>query len=695
MEITGHITQRCSGSLGSQWTGWASAIFPVNLGLPYRTMQMFSAAFSGGTKTGVSLSFSVATPVIIYLLDVMPAAPSSVESLAIASQRIDSPSVAESVSLNGFSTTADTLYIVFYNPANAQRTLSIQTRDITATANIDDTAPTVIPVSPKNTTLLYTDALQFTWTTERPTGYPINTTQLQYSYDGSSWTDLVTLSGETASYTSTQNLHAGTIYWRGRAKTYYSNLGAWSNAVSFVRQNELTTVHAQYPNHIYINRAQALTMRWTAQNNTNVITGFDLEYDANNGQGWQTLATIRNNSETSYTVPANTLPASTSITWRVRGYNSDSVAGAWSELSFATIDALTSSHPTSPRNGISLDETQPISFWWSTSNELGSQPAGAELQWATSSSEAAYQALGTVMGPSNTFTAPANTFPGSVIYWRVRSINQSGAAGPWGNANFTTRDTPSVAVPVSPIGTIENADSAILFVWDASNDSGSAPTGADVQISYDGDVWTTLGTTDGTTRLIVPGGTINAGIVYWRVRSYNRNHYAGDWSNPVSFAAYAAPKVLGLFSDGMPFTTFTWQVDGQVAYELHVDGKSYGPYFDAGMRSFTLPEPLADGEHTASLRAQNKYALWSIWYPVSFTTQSSASVSLTLTADSGVDVALTWTGGNAQPPVITVQPCSMSTTDGLIAFSVKAEGAGLSYFWEIKRAGSAVWQSAG
>ena len=554
-------------------------------------------------------------------------------------------------------------------------------------------------VSPRNGQFVNEkEPISLTWTASNPlSGYIPSKSEIQWMAAGDAdWTALATLTNSERSFTVPANTFpSALITWRVRAYNNDDKPGAWAEA-TFTTEDELTVCTATAPTNLFRNPGSGIQFTWTSRNATSAITGFDLDYDANDGQGWQRFAQLRQTAVTSYTAPANTFPAVSTLKWRVRGYNDDNVAGGWSNvLTFATLDAETLAAPIYPINGVSADETAPIQFRWNTSNALRSDPAGAELQWATVDEEESYQALGAVTGTAKSLTVPANTFPGAVIYWRIRGVNQSGVKSRWLKANFTTLDTPSVSVPVSPNGTIENTDEGIVFRWETSNISGTLPTAAEAQYRYENDEeWTELGSTDGTTHLEIDGGEIDAGTVYWRVRSFNRNGYAGDWSEPVSFAAYAAPKIRGVFADGQPYTTITWQVEGQLAYELRVDDKIYGAYFGAGVRSFTLPDPLADGSHIAELRAQNKYGLWSKWSAVEFSVQSAATSLLLLEAEGGTDVSLTWTGGGSRPPEIIAHPESMRAQSGLVCFSCAAEGEGLTYAWEVLMPNAAAWQNS-
>jgi hypothetical protein len=141
-----------------------------------------------------------------------------------------------------------------------------------------------------------------------------------------------------------------------------------------------------------------------------------------------------------------------------------------------------------------------------------------------------------------------------------------------------------------------------------------------------------------------PGHTIPPGSIFWRVRSYNRNMVAGDWSAAVSFVAKAAPTVQDIQATAKPWATVIWQADDQQTYEIFVDGESLGSYFGTE-KQFPLPDYLEDGVHTVGVRVMGSFSLWSQINETQITIANTQAAALTLTAETAVDTALTWEGG--------------------------------------------------
>lgn len=504
-------------------------------------------------------------------------------------------------------------------------------------------APSVTLTAPVSGSLYGDQAITFSWAITQGSG-SISATQLEYSADdGESWTSLLNVSGSRTSYTaSAKSLPVGEILWRVRVNAQYTGWTEWQSA-SFTVLESLPLANPTAPINQYFDRTEAITFAWQESIGYGTVTGSELEYDTGDGQGWRTLASIVGTG-TEYTAPANTFPAVSSILWRVRAKNGDNEYGDWESAYFATIDDTTFATPYYPISGTSCDETAAIVFQWTTSNTLGSEPTGADLQYRYESGD--WTALGSVSGATKQFSAPANTFIGATIYWRVRAYNQDGTAGSWSSAaTFSTLDTTPVATALSPNGTVEDTSKAVLFRWSVSNQSGTLPTGSQLQYSHDNTNWTNMGSVTGrATSYYVPGGTITAGSTFWRVRAYNRNGYAGNWSTPLSFIARAAPVVSTVSVTAKPWAAVTWQADDQQSFEIFVDGMSLGAFFGAE-KTYQLPDYLKDGDHTIGVRVMGSYSLWSQLYEVTVSVSNTQAQALTLRARTNIDAELSWQGG--------------------------------------------------
>jgi hypothetical protein len=66
-------------------------------------------------------------------------------------------------------------------------------------------------------------------------------------------------------------------------------------------------------------------------------------------------------------------------------------------------------------------------------------------------------------------------------------------------------------------------------------------------------------------------------------------------------------------------------------------------------QSFTLSEPLEDGQHTASVTVQNEFGLWSQPGTLIFDVRNAGAGTLTLTGSFGTDAELILTQSDAAP----------------------------------------------
>ena len=269
---------------------------------------------------------------------------------------------------------------------------------------------------------------------------------------------------------------------------------------------------------------------------------------------------------------------------------------------------------------------------------------GSYFYWRAGASGSWTQVALTRSGDSATVTISANTFPvDSTIQWYAAGIDNLGNTSETQVYTLSTTDTNMIATPLSPISSIESTDGEIIFRWNVTSDSGSAQSAAQLQYSDDGSNWSSLATVQGAAKsYTAPANTFSVGTVYWRLRVYNADSSPGPWSSAASFIAFGAPVVSTITTDSKPFSTFNWQADGQMAYELIIDDSiTYGPFFGEE-KTFTLDDYLADGEHTAKVRVQNEYGLWSSWTSVLFTVQNMTGLSApTLSVAFGIDAVLT------------------------------------------------------
>lgn len=249
-------------------------------------------------------------------------------------------------------------------------------------------------------------------------------------------------------------------------------------------------------------------------------------------------------------------------------------------------------------------------------------------------------------GGTKSVTIPANTFPGGTqIDWYVSGTDEDGTTTTSSVYTISTEDTTTYAAVQSPINTVEDGGGPITFRWSLANAYGNSPSLVNLwwKLPSEGNQnWHVIvSSTDPITEYTTPAGYFPAGEIQWLVHAYNQDNVRCPDSvgSFICVAAPAAPDSIS--SDGVPYATITWQCAGQQAYRISIDGKDYGIRFGT-KKSFTLDEPLPDGEHTVSITAQGVYGLWSQPGTAVITTGNTPGDGIVLTVEAGVDAALTW-----------------------------------------------------
>lgn len=234
------------------------------------------------------------------------------------------------------------------------------------------------------------------------------------------------------------------------------------------------------------------------------------------------------------------------------------------------------------------------------------------------------------------YTLPAGTITeGAQFEYAWVMTDRYGAEWQKSGYQFYTTDAISSCQIVEPVRTIVDADKRAMFRWRHIISTGSAQTKAELQSSRDGNTWADLATVESAeTQLEFAGNTFSSGGWYWRVRTYNTDGVAGEWSAPAQFIAIGSPATPTITAeDHSPRPTIRWETNEQTAYEIGLDGiteKFYG-----SDKTWTSRAYLADGEHRITIRSQNQYDRWSTPGEIIITVVNNAGPEIKLVAAEG------------------------------------------------------------
>ena len=243
---------------------------------------------------------------------------------------------------------------------------------------------------------------------------------------------------------------------------------------------------------------------------------------------------------------------------------------------------------------------------------------------------------------------PAGTFPATKpLQWQLQCTTDQGVVGDWSPwESFTTADSLSTAVPVSPVSKYLVGNEDNTFIWRHVIATGTIQTAAQLEWSADGAAWQTLLAHQGAVQqAVIPAGTISGSARYWRVRTANLDGAWGAWSDPAPILVQAAPAAPSIeMPEGAPRVTLRWQSQEQQAYEVGADDWHSGPQHGTA-KVYSFSQWFADGVHHLRVRVQSALGLWSPWAEVAVTVRNQPQAPVTLSAWTVPNgVRLQWDG---------------------------------------------------
>lgn len=363
--------------------------------------------------------------------------------------------------------------------------------------------------------------------------------------------------------------------------------------------------------------------------------------------GGTTINSVTALSEKECVVSAGTFPVG-KIDVRITGTTNagDTVTGDWTEFTVrgpAVRDM-------SPASGYAAKNAPTVFSWDITqqtakydSNVYVSVPqTAATFRWRSSATGAVNEI--SIAGSTKSLTVPSGTFTTDEIQWQIVATAEGGYTVTSNWATLSTVEVTSAAKVLSPQNTVVDGATDTLFQWAHIIETNTAQTKADLQKSADGNTWETLATVTGAeTQWLCEAGTLTTAVKYWRVRTYNTDNVAGDWSDAAQIVVIAAPTApsIQIKSTG-PRPSISWQTSEQEAYQVELDGKLSGGTHYGTDKTWTSPAYLADGSHTARVRVQNQYGMWSDWGAAALPVTNTPGSAITLSVQASSVADLSW-----------------------------------------------------
>lgn len=275
-----------------------------------------------------------------------------------------------------------------------------------------------------------------------------------------------------------------------------------------------------------------------------------------------------------------------------------------------------------PASGSFVDDSHDIKISWNAdiaTSESGVTYPVTELAFLWGTNKDNLSNIINITPSATSFTIPANTLPVTgTVYWQIRWKSDVASEYLYTDVGwYATNDvTPSVQV-VYPVNASIDGSVDNVFRWNYLIDTASPQRAFDLQISNNkGSSWIDVFShaEQSETSATVPADTFLAGTGMWRVRAYNTDNTASEWSDIASIIVRAAPQppVFSKVST-TPRITAEWQSVGQQGYQIKADEYDSGAMFGTG-KVFTIPRYYEDGKTVSiSLRIKNRFGEWSEW----------------------------------------------------------------------------------
>ncbi len=288
-------------------------------------------------------------------------------------------------------------------------------------------------------------------------------------------------------------------------------------------------------------------------------------------------------------------------------------------MSFVYADIVPEARNLSP--SAFADETKDVMLSWefyaqTPVSGTALLQSGAKVQWR-SDSESTLNEI-SVDGSQQYVTLMSGTLPSnSGFQWRVQVTSDDGISSEWSDwITVSTVDIIGAVSNISPSNEQVDGDTEITVSWEYENSYGSAPTGYDIEQSADGGgSWTPV-KSEKTSNCFaaLPPGTLTAGNILLRIRAYNTDAVAGEWTT-VSIIVRSKPPIPTITAVDMTTDRpiISWESTQQQAFRLAVFNSFGTEIYSVSeigtAKSHRLTKRLGNGSYTVRLAVSNIYAL--------------------------------------------------------------------------------------
>lgn len=294
-------------------------------------------------------------------------------------------------------------------------------------------------------------------------------------------------------------------------------------------------------------------------------------------------------------------------------------------------------------NGVA--EGKALQLYTSNTSRVKTLDGSAAKWWLSSRSSTPYSRY--VLTDGTAFTNYPSNFYGVVPAFVIPQSTQLEDAQNSDGSYYIKDLLPNdkiTATATKPKNTYAGSWETVRFEWTYKSENSIPQKKYELQYKDASHTeWTELQTGEtANTYADIPPNTLVAGTVYWRVRCTNIYDAVSAWSTEVSFTAQGKPSTPTVSATASPRPVITWTGEGQLAYQIKIDNAVLHTAYSTDGQ-YKVKEYLNDGAHTASVRIQNEYGLWSDWGTADFTVANTPGAPITLFAAGGEKTALAWT----------------------------------------------------